>query len=503
MASHDPSSARNRRRRRPAWSTVALAALAPSVVRAAHPASLRKNARHAPQITKGKGRGDAAHVMVDAAHRPVVPMGSSQNNNPSGGHEQMLAGAAVAAEGAAVLYGAAQDNNAGGSSSRGSVVVVQPENLGGSEAQTADQPQQQSQARGDVQLHPWPHPDTFQADEAGQPKAGTEYYYKNGRVVLEVQGAPAQTSSSDASDNSGKRVDTAYHVAAYNYGRAQGQPNEAEASSKALPSPQEDLDAVAGKQVILRPRLSNEANEADSPAKGAALPPMGSAKEGTGGGGEAEPAVYYYDPQALQSAASASSTNTKTGDAEAAPELTLPAVVYDSSGRALKLEEVHAGGRNEVFLEVQPRAVWADGLASSAAGAVPSQRGFASTSAGSSAASAGGRGQDQYIVLATVATMSLLVGALSAKRLRNRRLLEGCLHPELDDECDDEGGGGSAIIGSATPRYDKKFDAEGAGGEGAAGFGALLGGRRGGGGGYYGTTGDGLHWRGDAEKFDV
>ena len=153
--------------------------------------------------------------------------------------------------------------------------------------------------------------------------------------------------------------------------------------------------------------------------------------------------------------------------------------------------------------------------------------------------------QDQLIVLFTVATMAIMVGAISAKRLRNQHILESCLHPDLneDDDLDDfhvigsvsRSGGNGGNNGSRFRgvRYDKKYDLDtaeattrsvvsgfsaitGSGGGGmgklkSGDFGALLGG--GGSGGYYGTNGMNgdsgtnggrLHWRGgDMEKFDV
>lgn len=295
---------------------------------------------------------------------------------------------------------------------------------------------------------------------------------------------------------------------------------------KGSPSPLDgDLDVVSGKQVILRPRLSDEA---DSQLKQSGLPPLGSAAKSGG------PAVYYYDPKALRSP---SPDDNKNGDADGAPELTLPEVVYDASGRSLPLSALRAGGRNEVFLEVKPKAVWGDDL--SGWGDLRS----ALKSKFQVDASINGNGvpqsQDQLIVLLTAATMAVLVGALVAQRLRSRKMLEACLHPELDDDDDweEEDFDGRTISTVGSPRYDKKFDVDtgrsvassyvgssnvgsstvgGGGGSGRggspasgstglnSGFGALLGGR-GGNSRYYGSGHDagGLHWRGDAEKFDV
>lgn len=85
--------------------------------------------------------------------------------------------------------------------------------------------------------------------------------------------------------------------------------------------------------------------------------------------------------------------------------------------------------------------------------------------------------QDQMIIVSTVATMALLVGALSARRLRSRHFLSSCIENEsLEDEL----------------MYDTAYTTTG-------GFGSV--------GGYdtftsSGSTG-GLPWKGDLEKFDV
>ncbi|EJK52137.1 hypothetical protein THAOC_28623, partial [Thalassiosira oceanica] len=254
-------------------------------------------------------------------------------------------------------------------------------------------------------------------------------------------------------------------------------------------SPAADVDTVAGKQVILRPRLA-DGSELSLPALGSSV---------TSRGGD-QPTVYYYDPSALQAT---------SGQREEAPELTLPTVVYDASGRALSMSSVHAGGRNQVFLEVRPRsAAWGDGIKSQMSN-LSSKLNLSSSSsslgtARTSAAGAGGGGSDQLIVLVTLATTAVVVGMLAARRLRSRRLLEDCLGLEDDDENDHRDAVGR----------DKKYDADtglsvagssAAGGSGFVSTDGLMGGR--GAGGYYGTAtpggGSGLHWRGDSEKFDV
>ncbi len=90
--------------------------------------------------------------------------------------------------------------------------------------------------------------------------------------------------------------------------------------------------------------------------------------------------------------------------------------------------------------------------------------------------------QDQMIIISTVATMALLVGALSARRLRSRQFLSFCIENEsLEDEL----------------AYDAAYTTQST--VGASSFYA--------GGGYdtfaSGKYGGDLRWRGDLEKFDV
>lgn len=90
--------------------------------------------------------------------------------------------------------------------------------------------------------------------------------------------------------------------------------------------------------------------------------------------------------------------------------------------------------------------------------------------------------QDQMIIISTVATMALLVGALSARRLRSRQFLSFCIENEsLEDEM----------------AYDAAYTTQST--VGASSMYA--------GGGYdtfaSGKYGGDLRWRGDLEKFDV
>lgn len=84
--------------------------------------------------------------------------------------------------------------------------------------------------------------------------------------------------------------------------------------------------------------------------------------------------------------------------------------------------------------------------------------------------------QDQLIIISTVATMALLVGALSARRLRSRHFLSSCIENEsLEDEL----------------AYDTAYTTTG--GHGGGGYDTFT---------STGSSG-GLPWRGDLEKFDV
>jgi hypothetical protein len=88
---------------------------------------------------------------------------------------------------------------------------------------------------------------------------------------------------------------------------------------------------------------------------------------------------------------------------------------------------------------------------------------------------------DQLIVFATIATMALLVGMLSARRLRSKRLLEDCMGEDEDWEEEKKSEGGAPSGG--------KMRRDGP-------YGPVMGEKR-------ESFGGSLHWRGDLEKFDV
>lgn len=130
--------------------------------------------------------------------------------------------------------------------------------------------------------------------------------------------------------------------------------------------------------------------------------------------------ILYYDPNA--------SSSNNNG---------IPDQVYDESGKSYSLASL-ASDKTEIYMEKasltipQVEYTWGH-----------SQK------------------QDQFIIVATVATMALLVGALSARRLRSRNFLNSCIENEEE------------------VAYDAAY---------------TLG---------YDTFGGGGPWRGDLEKFDV
>lgn len=201
------------------------------------------------------------------------------------------------------------------------------------------------------------------------------------------------------------------------------------------------------KQVILRPLSqledpSSSSSNNNSPKKTLSVPALlGSTQNG---GQDQEPEVYYYDAGGLVGTAY---RNT--------PELTLPDEVYTASGQKLKLSDIHEGGKAEVFLELNPKTVLGKSLTelntipksmSSSGGGATSSLFVSRTAAATTAGNAAQQSQDQMIVFLTVATMAVMVGMLSARRLRSRKFLEQCMTPDLEDDLDD------------VVRYDKKFD---------------------------------------------
>jgi hypothetical protein len=171
--------------------------------------------------------------------------------------------------------------------------------------------------------------------------------------------------------------------------------------------------------------------------------------------------VLFYDPNELKTAAG---------------EPPLPKKVYDADGN-----EVDMTGKEAILIPPPSKeAVSKDSSQeqtknkySSAASVV---------SAAEERVLASPQRQDQFIIVSTVATMALLVGAVSARRLRSKQFLNFCIENEsLEDEL----------------AYDAAYTTQSTVGASSfysgAGYDTFASGRFGG----------DLRWRGDLEKFDV
>jgi hypothetical protein len=182
----------------------------------------------------------------------------------------------------------------------------------------------------------------------------------------------------------------------------------------------------------------------------------------------AKQAVYYYDPK--------DTTVSQDGDI-----LQLPKYVYDMNGKAVPLSELRqapiyvqppmmgssinnnvGGNTNDISAGFNDAASVASNGEMQAAAPVRETVQIPQWGKSSS--------QDQTIIVATVAVMALLVGALSARRLRSKSFLASCIENEtLEDDM----------------AYDSAYTTA-AGGVGADSS--------------YNTFGG---WKGDLEKFDV
>lgn len=151
---------------------------------------------------------------------------------------------------------------------------------------------------------------------------------------------------------------------------------------------------------------------------------------------QTQPQILYYDPK----------------QAMANGQLEVPLVVYDQYGNPIPLQHLR-GAR--IFME--PPQIQEQQMPSPARkmSASDLQKWGQSTS------------QDQSVIVATVAVMALLVGALSARRMRSRNVLSVCIENEaLEDDV----------------AYDTAYTTS----ENS----------------YYNTFASG-GWKGDLEKFDV
>ncbi|KAL3909063.1 MAG: hypothetical protein SGARI_002781 [Bacillariaceae sp.] len=128
--------------------------------------------------------------------------------------------------------------------------------------------------------------------------------------------------------------------------------------------------------------------------------------------------------------------------------LSLPKIVYDVNGKAVSLSDL-----NQAPIYVQPPLLGATASSTGGSSGASGSVAAASVDASSSAASnldmqaapareavkipkwGSSTSQDQTIIVATVAVMALLVGALSARRLRSKSFLASCIENEtLEDD---------------------------------------------------------------------
>ena len=156
-------------------------------------------------------------------------------------------------------------------------------------------------------------------------------------------------------------------------------------------------------------------------------------------GSTSKTTILYYDPAAA----------TVDG------QLYLPEVVYDEDGNEVDLQALQASSNAEIFLEPPPLGLPGNPVD-------PPREQISRQELQRYAAEP--PVQDQYIIIATVAVMALLVGALSARRLRSRNFLSSCIENEsVEDEVAYDAattnGDYSTFAGSSMFRGDlEKFD---------------------------------------------
>lgn len=114
--------------------------------------------------------------------------------------------------------------------------------------------------------------------------------------------------------------------------------------------------------------------------------------------------VYYYDAK----------------DASSSGHLNVPSIVYDEDGNQVSMHALQLQGA-DIYLEPPDEML----------AAAPQQIAMPNTDSWGESSPF----QDQSIIVSTVAVMALLVGALSARRLRSRNILSVCIENEsLEDE---------------------------------------------------------------------
>ena len=156
--------------------------------------------------------------------------------------------------------------------------------------------------------------------------------------------------------------------------------------------------SIEGKMIpVINPLGSSDINVIVRPRP----KPQGSSQKTT---------ILYYDPEAA----------TVDG------QLYVPQIVFDENGTEVDLQALQASLNAEVFLEPPPLGQSVQTVDA------PLQQ--LSREAVERYAAEPPK-QDQYIIIATVAVMALLVGALSARRMRSRNFLSSCIEDEaLEDE---------------------------------------------------------------------
>jgi hypothetical protein len=190
---------------------------------------------------------------------------------------------------------------------------------------------------------------------------------------------------------------------------------------------------------------------------------------------EEEPEILFYDPAEL-----------KTSPGEPPP---LPKNVRDAAGNLVDMAGKHAilippHDHDHDHEDAEDDSVQneSNGGDSNTGSTTSNNNSSSSTKTEEASYVQTPQTQDQMIIISTVATMALFVGALSARRLRSRQFLSFCIENEsLEDEL----------------AYDVAYTTQSTVGASSfytgAGYDTF-------GGGKYG--GD-LRWRGDLEKFDV
>lgn len=220
---------------------------------------------------------------------------------------------------------------------------------------------------------------------------------------------------------------------------------------QAQEQPQAVMQAVVTQE---QQPLAQEGTIQEEPLAMQEKPSMGS----TGGA-----TVLYYDPQ-----------QTTLGENG---QVRLPSTVYDTQGNPVDLASLANTSQGQILLETPRQQASAlsiqGGVASEGAPRTLMATPQAQMAAPDLKKWGESTSQDQSIIVGTVAVMALLVGALSARRLRSRSVLSACIENEsLEDDVAYD-----AAYSTTMPQH-------------AAEAGSS-----------YNTFGGG--WKGDLEKFDV